>query len=208
VPRKLLSIVAIAVAALAVPASAHAGYRAQRVATAHVALGSHLRVATVAKRPSVPAVCANADLVPNAGNLDAVRAAILCLHNQIRDRSGMSLLTFNGKLRQAAEGHSAEMVQGGYFEHTSPSGSTMVSRILASGFVRADQGWLLGENLEWGTGSMATPRGAVDAWMNSAGHRANILNRGFRQMGIGISLGVPTGGSDGVTVTVDFGTRR
>jgi uncharacterized protein YkwD len=210
VPRKLLTL-AVAISALAVPASAHAGYRAQRVATARVALGSHLvmaKAAKVANRPSVPAVCANADLVPNPGNLDAVRAAILCLHNQIRGRSGMAMLTFNGKLRHAAEGHSAEMVQNGYFEHTSPSGSTMVSRILAAGYVRADQGWLLGENLEWGTGSMATPRGAVDAWMNSPGHRANVLNRGYRQMGTGITLGVPTGGSAGVTITVDFGARR
>jgi uncharacterized protein YkwD len=164
-------------------------------------------LARTAAKPSVPAECANADLVPTAGNLESVRAAIVCLHNQIRARNGLPLLRGNTKLRRAAERHSADMVDGGYFEHTSPAGTTMVDRILAAGYVRADRGWLLGENLEWGTGSMATPRGAMDAWMNSPGHRSNILKRGYRNLGIGISLGIPSGGGSGATITVDFGAR-
>jgi uncharacterized protein YkwD len=204
VPRKLLLLVT-ALLALAIPATAQAGLTAQRVAHARVALG---HVPAAARAAQVPATCANADVTPNAGNLEAVRAAIVCLHNQIRARNGLPLLKGNRKLRHAAEGHSAEMVRKGYFDHTSPSGSTMVDRILASDYVRADQGWVLGENLEWGTGSMATPRGAVDAWMNSAGHRANILKRSYRHMGIGIALGVPSGAGTGATITVDFGVRR
>jgi uncharacterized protein YkwD len=204
VPRKLLLIVT-ALVALAVPASAQAGPTAQRVATARVALG---HASSVARATQAPAACDNADVTPNAGNLEEVRAAIVCLHNQIRARNGLPLLKGNSKLRRAAEGHSAEMVQKRYFDHTSPSGSSMVDRILAAGYVRADQGWVLGENLEWGTGSMATPRGAVDAWMKSAGHRANILKRSYRHMGIGIALGIPSGGGNGATITVDFGVRR
>ena len=205
-PRKLL-LIATALVALAIPANAQARYTAQRVAQARVALG-HTPLA-VARAAQAPADCANADLVPNAGNLDAVRAAIVCLHNQIRARNGLPLLKGNAKLRRAAEGHSAEMVQRRYFDHTSPSGSTMVDRILASGYVRADQGWVLGENLEWGTGSLSTPRGALDAWMNSPGHKANILKRSYRHMGIGIALGIPvSGGGTGATITVDFGVRR
>jgi uncharacterized protein YkwD len=193
VPRKLLLLVT-ALVALAVPASAQAGLTAQRVADARVA--------------QAPTSCANADVTPNAGNLEAVRSAIVCLHNQIRARNGLPLLRGNTKLRRAAEGHSAEMVRKSYFDHTSPSGSSMVDRILDAGYVRADEGWVLGENLEWGTGSMATPRGAVDAWMKSHGHRANILKRGYRHMGIGIALGIPSGGGNGATITVDFGARR
>jgi uncharacterized protein YkwD len=200
-PRKLL-LIATALVALALPASAQAGLTAQRVAQARVA-------PAVARAAQAPATCANADLMPNAGNLDAVRAAIVCLHNQIRARNGLPLLKGNAKLRRAAERHSAEMVQKRYFEHTSPTGATMVDRILAAGYARADRGWLLGENLEWGTGSMSTPRGAIDAWMNSAGHRANILKRGYRHMGIGITLGLPSGdGGTGATITVDFGARH
>jgi uncharacterized protein YkwD len=205
VPRKLL-LIAIALVAFALPATAQARLTAQRVAQARVALG---HTPAVARAAQAPAGCAHADLVPNAGNLDAVRAAIICLHNQVRAQNGLPLLKGNTKLRRAAEGHSAEMVQRRYFEHTSPSGETMVDRILAAGYVGADQGWLLGENLEWGTGSLSTPRGALDAWMKSPGHRANILKRGYRHMGIGITLGVPTGGGgSGATITVDFGARR
>jgi uncharacterized protein YkwD len=204
VPRKLL-LIAIALVSLALPATAQARFTAQRVAQARVALG---HTPSFARTAQAPATCANADLVANAGNLDQIRAAILCLHNQIRGRKGLPLLKGNTKLRRAAEGHSAEMVQKRYFDHTSPTGATMVDRILAAGYVRANQGWILGENLEWGTGSMSTPRGAVDAWMNSAGHRANILKRGYRHMGIGITLGIPSGGRTGATITVDFGARR
>jgi uncharacterized protein YkwD len=208
VPRKLL-IIATALVVLAIPATAQARFTAQRVAQARVALGHAPAFARAAQSPAVPANCANADLVPNAGNLDAIRAAIVCLHNQIRGRNGLPLLKGNTKLRLAAEGHSADMVSARYFDHTSPSGSTMVDRILAAGYVRANQGWLLGENLEWGTGSLSTPRGALDAWMNSPGHKANILKRGYRHMGVGITLGIPTdGGGSGATITVDFGARR
>jgi uncharacterized protein YkwD len=201
-----LPVIAAALAALAVPATAHAGYTAQRVAKAHLALGSHV-VAHAARRTQAPASCPNADVAADASNLEAFRAAITCLHNQIRAQNGLPLLRGSAKLRRAADGHSAEMVDGHYFEHTSPSGSTMVDRILAAGYVRRDQGWLLGENLEWGTGAMATPRGALDAWMNSPGHRANVLRRGYRQLGVGVTLGTPTGADGGVTITVDFGAR-
>jgi uncharacterized protein YkwD len=206
VPRKLL-LIATALVALALPATAQARFTAQRVAEARVALGH--TPSAVARAAQAPAECANADAAPNGGNLDAVRAAIVCLHNQIRERNGLPLLKGNTKLRRAAEGHSAEMVQKRYFDHTSPTGATMVDRILAAGYVRADQGWVLGENLEWGTGNLSTPRGALDAWMKSPGHRANILKRSYRQMGIGIALGIPvSGGGTGATITVDFGARR
>jgi uncharacterized protein YkwD len=205
--RKTL-LLAAALVALALPATADARYSARRVATAHVSLGSHTAALAHIVRQGGPAGCANADTVATAGNLDAFRAAILCLHNQIRARNGLPQLKTNAKLRRAAEGHSADMVRAHYFEHTAPRGSTMVDRILASRYVRADQGWLMGENLEWGTGSMATPRGAMDAWMNSPGHKANILKRGYRDVGVGVSLGIPGGGDGGVTITVDFGARR
>jgi len=55
---------------------------------------------------------------------------------------------------------------------------------------------------------MDSPLYITRAWMNSTGHRANILNRGFRQIGIGIVPGVPTGSRRGATYTTDFGARR
>jgi len=149
--------------------------------------------------------CPDADLEPAAGNLGRIRAAILCLHNQIRAQNHLPLLREHKRLRKAAVGHSRDMVRAHYFEHTSPSGRTMVDRILAARYVREDQGWALGENLEWGTGSLATPRGALEAWMRSPGHRANILQRSFREMGVGVVVAVPVSDARGATYTIDFG---
>ena len=152
--------------------------------------------------------CADADLEATADNLPQIRAAILCLHNQIRAENDLPALRENKKLRKAALGHSRDMVKDTYFEHTTPEGVTMVDRILRTKYVREDDGWVLGENLAWGTGSYGTPRGALDAWMNSPGHRANILKRSFREMGVGVVLGVPVSDAAGTTYTVDFGVKR
>jgi uncharacterized protein YkwD len=153
--------------------------------------------------------CANTHVKPAAGNLGAVRAAVLCLHNRERDARGLRPLRENGKLRRAALGHSADMVDGGYFGHDSRSGTDMADRILRTGYGRG-RGWSLGENIAWGTGSLATAAEIHRAWMESPGHKANILRRQFREIGIGIALGapIPSGGSDGATYTADFGVRR
>jgi uncharacterized protein YkwD len=199
--RRTLLPLAAATLALAVPATASARdeYMAKRVPLAHAA-GSKAQAAQE---------CPNADLVPNAGNLAAIRVAIVCLHNQIRADRGLAVLDTDATLRKVADGHSADMVDSGYFEHTTPRGVTMVDRIKGSGYVRPSRGWMIGENLEWGTGTLATPRGAMKAWMNSPGHRANILQRGYRELGVGIALGTPKAGlSGGATYTVDFGAIR
>jgi len=215
VPRKLLATaaaIATALAALALPAaSAQGGYTAKRIPRAHIAAGHH-GIAKIARasraKATAAADCANADLTPTAANLALIRQAILCLHNEVRAERGLPALTGNAKLRRAAEGHSADMVAKSYFNHTSKSGASMVDRIMRAGYVGPDDGWILGENLEWGTGGLATPQGAIDAWMDSPGHRANIVKRGYKHMGIGITLGTPTGAANGVTITVDFGARR
>ncbi len=65
-----------------------------------------------------------------------------------------------------------------------PTGQTLQARIRASGFIPNDRvGYALGENIAWGTLWLGTPRAIVRAWMNSPGHRANILNGGYRYSG-------------------------
>jgi uncharacterized protein YkwD len=161
-----------------------------------------------AARAQAPTECADADLEATQDNVGRIRDAVLCLHNRIRAQHGLPLLRENKRLRKAALGHSRDMVKDGFFEHTAPEGVTMVDRILRAGYVREDEGWALGENLAWGTGSLGTPRGAVDAWMDSPGHRANILKRAYRELGVGVVLGVPVSDAAGATYTVDFGARR
>ena len=161
-----------------------------------------------APRSAVVQECVDADLEATPGNLRRIRGAILCLHNQVRAEHRLPALRENRRLRKAAVRHARDMVRDGYFEHTTPTGTTMVDRILRARYVREDAGWALGENLAWGTGSLGTPRGAVQSWMESPGHRANILKRSYRELGVGVVLGVPVSDAAGATYTVDFGVRR
>jgi uncharacterized protein YkwD len=204
---------ALALALLAVPSVAEATHT--KKIRAVIALGDHrpAKKATkkkAAKKP-VKAVaaqaCANTDLLPTADNLALIRAAVLCLHNQTRAEQGLPLLKENAKLDKAALGHSDDMVAEGYFDHTTPGGFTFVDRILSAHYVKRSDGWTLGENLAWGTGDLSTPDGVMTSWMNSPGHKANILKRAYREVGIGIHLGVPTDDTVGATYTLDFGVR-
>src|SRR6185312_9231440 len=107
------------------------------------AKGIKATIALGDKRPvkaTVAADCANKDLMPAAGNLDQIRGAILCLHNQIRAAHHLPLLKQNQKLIKAAVAHSSNMVNDGYFDHTDPSGDTFVDRILGSGYVKRNAG--------------------------------------------------------------------
>jgi uncharacterized protein YkwD len=164
------------------------------------------------KRPkarvsAAPIECANTGLLPTAENVELVRDAVLCLHNQIRREHNLPLLKENSRLRKAGTTHSNEMVDEGYFDHTAPDGTTFVDRILGSGYAKRNGDWTIGENLAWGTGELSTPAGVMQAWMNSAGHKANILKRSYKELGIGIRLGVPDDAGVGATFTADFGAK-
>jgi uncharacterized protein YkwD len=152
--------------------------------------------------------CANADSSPAEAGESAIRAAILCLHNQIRAERNLPLLRENSRLRRAASSHSTDMVSRGFFEHTTPDGVTMVERIMATRYASPRVGWAIGENLAWGTGNLATPRAIMKAWMDSPGHRANVVKRAYREIGIGVVTGVPSDRGAGGTYTADFGGVR
>ena len=155
--------------------------------------------------------CANTSLKPTRANLELVRDAVLCLHNRERARHGLPKLRENPLLRRAAERHTDNMVSERFFDHTSPSGSTMVERIRRTGYTKRARSWALGENIAWGSGSLATAAQIHRSWMKSPGHRANILQRSFREIGIGIESGLPvrlSAAQSGATYTTDFGFRR
>jgi uncharacterized protein YkwD len=152
--------------------------------------------------------CEGQNLMPTSENEAQIRHAVLCLLNAERRKRGLKPLRENAKLRRAANGHSRNMVENGFFDHTTPSGTTMVDRIKNVGYTQPDKGYTLGENIAWGTGDLATPKQTMKAWMNSPGHKANILRAKFREVGIGINLGAPVrlqASEAGATYTTDFG---
>ena len=159
---------------------------------------------------SAQAACAGAGAMPSSANAAKIRKATLCLLNVQRRAHGLENLHQNPRLRTAAAGYSRQMVRQGFFAHESPDGSTLQSRVTATHYLDGARAWGIGENIAWGTGELGTPRSIVRAWMHSPGHRANILNGTFRDIGIGIFPGAPIphgAAASGGTYTTDFGYR-
>jgi uncharacterized protein YkwD len=149
------------------------------------------------------AACASSSTHPAQAASRRVQLTTLCLINRERSRHGLRALRLDSRLSAASLGHSRNMVSRGYFEH-----GNFVARIMNAHYVRPGSAWSLAENIAWGTGYLATPAQIVRGWMNSSGHRANILNGRFRDIGVGIALGAPTrGASGGATYTTDFGRK-
>ncbi len=189
------------------------GKKKPKTVKATIALGdkrpAKARIAAKKRKARAKAsvTCTNTDLLPSADNLELVADAIVCLHNKIRAERGLSSLRQNSRLAKAAVSHSSDMVGEGYFDHTSLDGDTFVDRILRAGYTKRNDAWTLGENLAWGTGELSTPAQIMQSWMNSSGHKANIVKKAYREVGIGIRLGVPSDAGVGATITADFGAK-
>ncbi|MFF1380598.1 sigma-70 family RNA polymerase sigma factor [Streptomyces sp. NPDC058308] len=119
---------------------------------------------------------------------------VVALVNTERAKAGCGPVRSNGKLATAAAKHSADMAARDYFDHTSPDGTDPGDRITAAGYRWSTYG----ENIARGQRS---PASVMDSWMNSPGHRANILNCDFKELGVGIN-----NGSGGPWWTQAFGT--
>jgi uncharacterized protein YkwD len=156
--------------------------------------------------------CAHVGLQPTNDNLALIRAATLCLINRERAVRGERRLRPNARLRRAAQAHTNSMAFGDYFEHVGgggPGGGTPLARMRDAGYISSSRvGYEVGENIAWGTLGLSTPRAIVAAWMASPGHRANILDRHYRETGVGVSPHPPTSlanGQPGAIYTQDFG---
>ena len=163
-------------------------------------------VAAAASPASAATVCASVDGPTAQTSTVALGNAALCLVNQERTSRGLKPLKTNRRLARAANGHARDMCARGYFSHDSANGSSFVDRIRKAGYVSARAFPSLGEDLAWGSGSLGSPREIVQSWMESPGHRANILNPKFREAGMGVAFGDPGAGEQGVTYALDFGS--
>ena len=154
--------------------------------------------------------CAGGDLRPNAANVGKIRKATLCLLNRERRERGLRKLRSSAKLRRAAHAYTRQMVQANFFSHVSPAGSTLLGRVRKTAYLSSRRSWMLGENIAWGAGPLATPRHTVRRWMESPGHKRNILTARFTEIGIGVVPGAPVAlpsNINAATYTTDFGRR-
>jgi uncharacterized protein YkwD len=112
------------------------------------------------------------------GDLARTAAEVTDLTNRERARAGLPPLATDTLLTRAAQAHSTDMVVRAFYSHTGPDGSQPWDRAASAGSTRRT----IGENIACGQRSAAE---VVEGWMNSPGHRANILNPKFVDIGIG-----------------------
>ena len=183
--KKFLSTVLIFFALFTMPVSA--------ACTHTVVRGDTLwKIAVKYKVGLSEIICANTQLqdpnVINVGDVVEVPAQdreiasyeseVIRLVNDIRKSYGLSELTENWELSRVARYKSQDMHDKKYFSHTSPTYGTPFNMMKKFGISYRTAG----ENIAMG---YRTPQAVVDGWMNSSGHRANILNSSYKQIGVG-----------------------
>jgi hypothetical protein len=158
-------------------------------------------VATAAECPH------GSDLLTALSPLDR-RAALLCAIDAERAASGLALVRESAQLTRAAQGHADDMVARHFFEHVTPGGSTLGDRVRATGYIDGRRDWQLGEAIAWAQQPLDTAASLVRAWLASPAHRAILLDRLFREVGIGVTAGLTDGSAvPGATAVLDFGLR-
>jgi uncharacterized protein YkwD len=147
---------------------------------------------TPSAKPTTPTPTHSAAAPVTVSAEAAAEAEVLKLVNEQRALVGCSPVAANSSLTELAENFSTQMATEDFFDHTDPSGATPWDRAEKLGITN-----LGGENIARGQADAAA---VMDAWMNSAGHKANILNCDFKTLGVGVHFG--TGGP---WWTQDFG---
>ncbi|MER6347654.1 sigma-70 family RNA polymerase sigma factor [Streptomyces sp. NPDC001595] len=152
---------------------------------------------TPAPQPSVTRPVRTASSAPRSQQTPTGAVAqVVALVNEERAAGGCGPLTEDAQLNQAAQRHSEDMAARDFFDHTNPDGADPGQRTTAAGYRWSTYG----ENIARG---QQTPEAVMESWMNSPGHRANILNCSFKDIGVGIHEG-----SGGPWWTQNFGAKQ
>lgn len=138
-------------------------------------------VSTSASPSSTPKATSSGSAGASADSADSGPTdRVLALVNAEREKAGCAALTEDAKLTKAAQDHSQDMADHTNMSHTGSDGSSMSDRLARVGYSFGSAG----ENVAAG---YTTPESVMDGWMASAGHKANILNCGFKEIGIGLA---------------------
>ncbi|WP_149550826.1 CAP domain-containing protein [Streptomyces marokkonensis] len=153
---------------------------------------------TAAPRPSTsapePGATASSPAPTGGTQASGAVARVVELVNAERGKAGCSPVKVNATLTEAAQNHSEDMAASGSMSHTGSDGSSPGDRITRAGY-----SWsTYGENVAYG---YSTPEQVMQGWMTSPGHKANILNCAFKEIGVGLA-------QPGSYWTQDFGTAR
>jgi uncharacterized protein YkwD len=176
----------------------HSGQRPSGTASSRVPGGGGSQRPTTT--PSAPAGTQSPTTAPApapTGSSSTQEAAVVDLVNVERAKAGCAALRNDSRLATAARGHSTDMATRNYFSHDTPEGVSFATRITNAGYQWSGAA----ENIAAGQSDATS---VMNSWMNSSGHRANILNCGYKDLGVG--LAAASGGK--LYWTQDFGSPR
>lgn len=151
--------------------------------------------------------CPNQNLVfKNAKQKQKAIRSMYCLHNYARQAAGKKRLRLNSSLNKSADRKSGDIVRCNDFSHQA-CGRDFAFWIYR--FYPVDgRAYSIGENLAWGSGNFRTPRNLMKGWLNSPGHRKNIINSSYREIGFGIRTGKMRGISGAHVWTAHFAYKQ
>jgi uncharacterized protein YkwD len=150
-------------------------------------------------QPPPPAPTPTAQPGPVTPALSAQQQRVVELVNAQRQSRGLAALRVNAKLNQAAINHSGDMARNDFMSHSGSNGSTLGQRVTGAGY-----SWsFVAENVAAG---YDTPEEVVAAWMDSSGHRANILSSSATEVGVGVATNANS--TYGIYWTLDFAKPR
>lgn len=183
---RLTLIASLAVAVLAVgPATASAGTYDYLVAPAKKCGGSQQT---------------NTSLTTNTQEW-----VMLCMHNYARAKAGRAGFRRSSMLQTSSDAKTVDMMRCKVLSHVA-CGRDALYHIKRVGYTNCGS-WRAGENIAWGSGSYGSVRSIMTRWVNSSGHRTNILNSGFKDIGFGVRKGSFSGYSNAQVWTTNLGSR-
>lgn len=136
---------------------------------------------------------------------------MVCLINDARTTAHLVPLKVDSRLERSAAFHTYDMIANHKFAHQIPGRPSVLARILKTGYFAGVRDGLYSENIGFGPEPAWTAATLVQAWMDSPGHRANILERDFRDIGVGSAVVAPDPAfwpsRPSAVYTTDFGRR-
>ena len=209
---RILPVAAIAAGLLIAAPAADAGKKKPKTVKATIALGDKrpVKARIAAKKPKAKAAVAvhqhRSAAVGRQPRAGAATRSSACTTRSAPRRACPRCATTRSCARPPCR-TPRRWSDEGYFDHTSPNGDTFVDRILGAGYTKRNDALDARREPRLGHRRAQHPGRVMQSWMNSAGHKANILKKAYREVGIGIRLGVPSDNGVGATITADFGAK-
>jgi uncharacterized protein YkwD len=185
-----------------------AGRRVRAIASLlAVSSAAYLALALGPGVSAANARCAHAGAPPHQVSLSKMRKATICLINKERASRGRHVLDSNARLQLAAERHTKRMLATDCLRHKCPGEPGLNRRVRRTGYTKGQKAWRFAEDLGYDN----TPRQMIKAWLHSSFNRRILLNRHWRDVGVGVGWGAAAEGADDsrfATYTAVFGWRR